>query len=814
MSEFPETAVEPDAGPDAGQDAERVLPTSLFDPDRHDDLFALSARLQRLTRPLHGRSDVIVRLRSALFHDPEHIEETAPPEHKAPGHFNIGAAELVIVLDSVIDFDVEGEAGYPSLADLSSAAGFLKSHPVMMGVTAHELAHARWSLNSPLVDGFAFMSPAERNLPQNMPVKMRRILEVLAERQEDAAHFLDDLDADVSTPAGRAARTKALKVASTVLGLTDSLEEPRIERLIQDGGPGMVFSKPWRLAAKAAAGKLVMDGFAQIADGRDVDVMAAARALAIVYGRVVSGIFDAEDEMVQAIVTKCTTTIDEAVLPILAARGETPGPDDELPGEAVCRIVRRATFIDEHEDPTPQIEAALDILDVLFPKPPEDEEPEPESQEGQGGGEGEKSDDESEGQNAPSGSGSGKGEKSEGESDGSGESDEESEGDDESDESDESGEGSGSEEESQDEPGEGPGSFMESLAEAAAEMVESSMSAAQEAIEVAYPQPTAEKPKGKPTHGSVLFADPRAPQLDEERPPNVEDHLLYRSVREWLERSMSPTVTEHARQGWMPQGDAEFDVDQYVFDELAGNVGEERGEWRRREWAVKPAPAMKIAVMLDCSGSMNEHTEAAASVAWAVQTAASDIPGAEVCSVAYGERVTLTLTPGRVPPRTLNIMEAGGGSENWVAARQMVDEYLRLDEAILDDLADPSGESRSNALIVIVSDLMYGYPAKPEKGLPVSAAQGVIDDINRWHDAGFRTVIVGPVSHRQIAGTYQVQGTLAAGERDYYPGYIVHWNRPGEIPEAADAERALMSPLMDSITGTTPRDMAKEFDRL
>lgn len=739
------------------------LPESRFEPGVHDDLFALSARAQSLTRDLHGRTDVVVQLKSDLYHDPEHVDETRAT-HFAPGHFNVAERVLVVNLDDVCDFEPDHGAAperFLRLSDFNSPRTLVENHPVLAGVLAHELAHARWTgyLGSP--EGYAFMSPAEQMRIENLPGIAHDIVRALHERRPDLDIRPEDLVRKPSDKRDEARQARAVATFSEVNEVVTALEEARIERLIQDGGPGMVYSKPWRDAVKSSASHLVVEGFRKLADEGTSDRFTALRAMGIVYGRTVSGVLNPFDATVADIIAECARVIDEIA----------PTPDDpDVPtaSERAMRIVRDATYLNSHEDSRPIIDCAIDLLDLLVPPP------------SGGDGEGEQGEDEQEQESEGSGGGKSDGDGEPGESD-------ESEGD-------ADGEG--------DAPSptgaftgripETSGDFAESLEESGEDLAASAAEARAETRRAEGEDKQVES-NVKTGHGSVLFDNPNAPWMYRQEEPTKQDYALYHSVRSWLERSMSPTVTESHRAGWMPLSDAEFDVDQYVYDELAGNTGDERGEWRKRDWLVKTAPPMKIGIMLDCSGSMGNYTRTSASVAWALQAAASDLPGSEVCSVAYGSDACITVQPGRVPPRTLNIMSASAGTENWRAASEILDEQLRLSDAIANDEADPTGESKTNGLIIVVSDFQYrGYDYN-DKGEPIGLtwAERAVHDLATWRRAGFRVVVVGPYDTESIAKSYKA------------------WHYSGN---AAEVDAAFEG--VDHIGGYQPEDMAREFDLL
>jgi hypothetical protein len=190
---------------------------------------------------------------------------------------------------------------------------------------------------------------------------------------------------------------------------------------------------------------------------------------------------------------------------------------------------------------------------------------------------------------------------------------------------------------------------------------------------------------------------------------------------------------------------------------------------------------------------MSEHVRASAAAAWAVANAAADIPGSEVCSVAFGQEAGLTLAPGKVAPKMVAVMDSGAGTENWDAGVALLEENLRLDDAIRDDLMDPTGESRTNALILVVSDLQYGMP---------NQATHAVLDIAKWREAGFRVVLASPLSADEV-------------RKEYYGGVLVPYTNGAYGYESVDSEivrKALDG--IESVTGTESRDTAAEFDRL
>jgi len=101
-------------------------------------------------------------------------------------------------------------------------------------------------------------------------------------------------------------------------------------------------------------------------------------------------------------------------------------------------------------------------------------------------------------------------------------------------------------------------------------------------------------------------------------------------------------------------------------------------------------PKLKVAVLVDASGSMGRYSEDISSAMWIVSGAVHDIQG-EMCGVAFGEEARLVVAPGK-PSATVNVFSADAGFEAIGSAMTLADDTIRL--------GDPTGPR----LVVIVSD--------------------------------------------------------------------------------------------------------------
>lgn len=115
--------------------------------------------------------------------------------------------------------------------------------------------------------------------------------------------------------------------------------------------------------------------------------------------------------------------------------------------------------------------------------------------------------------------------------------------------------------------------------------------------------------------------------------------------------------------------------------------------WQRTTRRPAPAPLLKIAVLVDVSGSMHAFAEPLSSAAWILGQAAHKA-GAETTTIAVGARATVVIPPGR-RPTAVPKLQANAGTECFDVAVAVADKLL--------DLRTP-GAAR---LLVVVSDGLF-----------------------------------------------------------------------------------------------------------
>ena len=620
------------------------------------DPIRLAAEARPVIDTLHGRNDVVVKFktnRSGFAEDSPDALDT-----KAPGHFRTDKRVLTLNLDTLV------EGLLPR--NLSTVKDFGK-HPVLAGVTAHESAHAKFSL---------WGTSLGEKFPEEIP-----------------AHDPDDPERMV----------KVSETGGRLAALAMVLEEPRIERLAF-----RAFSKTWRRGLGFSAGHLILGDGSEENPGLNLNesttIDGAVQAAILIGGRVIAGTLGS---------TYTSRKATKAVMDVVQKVIEGALPDAEDPFHRIMRIIGDAVMNNDHTDPVPHLESARQILAITHPENEED----PDS----GGGSGEKGEGEGE---EGEGGGPGKGESGEGEEEG--------------------------------EEGEESGPLGE-LKKALEEALDSFGGEMTEMVRVEYENPGGEA--GGDGYGSVGYANPGAPMVARREQPTPADRELYRRALAWMEQQVEPTVTYQGVNQWLPSGGARLDVRSHIRDNMAGHKVSQRSDWTRVSETVKPAPPVKVAIMLDASGSMSRMARPAASIAWAAANAAADLPESRTVSVAYGDAAGVTQEPGRAVAKDVAVMSTCYGTEDFLGASKLVEEALWLDAPV------EEGEP-TNVLIVIVSDLMYGGEDRESGETQLNA---LLRKTGEWKDKGYRVVVVGAIDSDnkfKLQSMYEPYGSAGRKMRD------------------------------------------------
>lgn len=435
------------------------------------------------------------------------------------------------------------------------------------------------------------------------------------------------------------------------------------------------FTKTWRRAMQFSATHLIMEQADedQLNDVSNLD--SAVRTAVLVGGRVAAGTLGVSYESRQAVkrvMDAAQKVIETELEERIAAE---PGFD---PFYEIMGLINDAVFNNSHTDASEQLEIARKILKIVHPENADNpDNPSPNS-DGDNDGEGEEGD------------GGGRGSSS---------------------------------------------AVSDALQEALQEAMDGLVSEMRKETRVEESQPeTGAQDRGG--HGATIYRDPRAPELDYTERPGDTDRALYRRALAWMENQIEPTVTEYEVGQWLPVGGARLDVRSYVRDNIAGHKASQRSDWNRVSETVKPAPPVKVAIMLDGSGSMSGFRRQSASIAWAAANAAAQLPESRTASVVFGAAAAVTQKPGHDPVRDIAVSKTNGPWENFGHAVDLIEDALQFDEPL------EEGE-RTNTLIVVVSDLMFGGSADFRGQHNVPQGKVFSDVTQEWAERGYQTVVVG-----------------------------------------------------------------------
>jgi Mg-chelatase subunit ChlD len=98
--------------------------------------------------------------------------------------------------------------------------------------------------------------------------------------------------------------------------------------------------------------------------------------------------------------------------------------------------------------------------------------------------------------------------------------------------------------------------------------------------------------------------------------------------------------------------------------------------WQRRTQLPPPKPELRLAILVDTSGSMRTYMGPLSSASWAFAHAAHR-NHATVTTIAFADRATLLLPP-RHRPAQVKDMHAAGGTTAFIAAVKLADRLLDL----------------------------------------------------------------------------------------------------------------------------------------
>lgn len=641
------------------------------------DLFQLAAGARPLIAQLHARDDVVLQFRSD---ESSFTEDKLTSEDRAetdhPGKFSIDNKFMTLNLDALVS------ARRPAPEKLDEIEDFRKN-PVLAGVVAHASAHARFSI----WDQDPSKVPSELPNPDHDPEHPTQTKDFEIEEDDGSVTVESHDDPDYRGPA-----SFPVSNGGRLMEVAGLLEEARVERLAMK-----TFGRTWREALKFSSTHLTLESLDE-GDGANDGMGESAldnalRTTILIGGRTVAGTlgFDNRNRVATQKVLGNAQKVIETALAEQVSDPESPITD---PFHEVMSIVSDAIFDNNHEEVVPHLEYARRILNIIHPEDKENpDEP---------GSSGEAGDSSAPGSMAL-GAGQAPGETPDG-----------------------GGEGGKSEAQQalEDALSEMEGEFKEALNELIAD--------AQEREEQYVDKELDEEAGGG--FGAVRSKNEKPPHIARYETPTKDDRELARKAEEWMRAQIEPTVTEFERGQWMPGGGTKFNARNWVRDNLSNRQANERTDWDKTDERVKTAPPVRVGIMLDGSGSMSSKARQSGSIAYAIAVASASLPESRTASLVFGHKALLTQQAGHgVIPTQVAVASNSAGWENFVDGARMIEEELSLGVESFEE-----GE-KTNTLIIIVSDLMFGSAGQGEAFTKKTA---------EWAERGFRTLVVGARTNR------------------------------------------------------------------
>lgn len=450
------------------------------------------------------------------------------------------------------------------------------------------------------------------------------------------------------------------------------LEEPRVEGLIASeaariGAKGL----EWTMRASAAAliptTRLHINPEQQIMDLIDSWVKRAGRQVALnmrIGHTVPPWVHDFNSVLHTALVAYLTSI------------------DDDSPqhsAKTVTNLLRAMIECDDDHGST-MVDLARDLLSILFPEtdgdgegaampsmgcgagaPEESDETEPGEQ-----GEGDEGED-GEGNSEPEDEGSGD---EDGEGDSGGDGDEEGEAASEEDEQDSDGgegqpeddepsedeteaEGDGASD-STDQPEDQPGDASEEMAELAKLLAELEQASSSQTEAEAEAEAEQAPPSQDDTDSNGAGASDTSDSGGAWRQPSADERDIQRGAERFLRDLVSPTEASKVMLSESPSATVDGAA---LAAWKAGGQQRDPMFFRRTRREVQPSPPVKIAVLVDISGSMDELQAPSALLSWALASAALDLRnfagrGAQVesCLIHWGSSARVVQRNGQVLP--------------------------------------------------------------------------------------------------------------------------------------------------------------------